>query len=580
MSHTVRVVRDVEVALRDGVTLATDVYLPEGDGPFPTLIYRVRGSRSAAFISGLLLVNPLQAVRRGYAVVIQEVRGRGGSSASWHPWVYELDDGEDCFNWVLAQPWCDGRLGAYGTAYSAVGATFLAMLGRPELKAIAVLGTGADFHDGWVYTNGAFELGWNVYWCYMTLSESISRLDVDDAERARLKREYAQALINAPQIAARLPVRDHPLLERCGDLQFHEWLDHADYDEYWQSINVLEYADRITAPVLSIVGWHDNFLKAHFDMYRELRSPHRLIVGPWEHANYVNPFTTSKTGDVEFGPDANCGAAFSEPLVLDWMDRWVKGVDAGPASGVRYWQLGSDEWRDAPSWPPPHTEQRWYFHSAGGANTRQGDGRLGTGAPSPDEISDSYVYDPADPVPTVGGKLLMPTILLAGIEDQRPVEDRADVLCYTSPALTEPVAVAGPLRVELWASSSCVDTDFTAKLVDVAPDGYAALLADGIVRARYRNGVRAAAPPLVPGEPTPFTIDLWDLAHTFRPGHRIRVEIASANFPRFDRNLNTSGYYDGKPNGSESLADARVAAQQVHHRADHASCLVLPVVAS
>ena len=197
MSSVAIVERDLLMSARDGVVLATDVYRPEGDGPFPTLIYRVRGSRSAAFITGLLMVNPLEAVRRGYAVVIQEVRGRAGSEARWHPFVHERSDGEDCLNWVLAQPWCDGRLGSYGTAYSAETALALAALGRDELKALVVLGTGADYHDGWVYTNGAFELGWNIYWAYMTLSESISRLDIDEAERAELKREYAQALISA-----------------------------------------------------------------------------------------------------------------------------------------------------------------------------------------------------------------------------------------------------------------------------------------------------------------------------------------------------------------------------------------------
>src|SRR4051794_21868147 len=195
MGEQVIVERELSVTMRDGIRLATDVYRPAGEGPFPTLVYRIRGSRSAAFIVGLLLLNPLEAVRRGYAVAVQEVRGRAGSQARWHPFVHEREDGEDCLNWVLAQPWCDGRLATYGTAYSAETALAMAALGRGELKAVAVLGTGADYHDGWVYTNGAFELGWNIYWAYMTLSESIGRLDVSDDERAALRREYAQALI-------------------------------------------------------------------------------------------------------------------------------------------------------------------------------------------------------------------------------------------------------------------------------------------------------------------------------------------------------------------------------------------------
>jgi uncharacterized protein len=188
-----------------------------------------------------------------------------------------------------------------------------------------------------------------------------------------------------------------------------------------------------------------------------------------------------------------------------------------------------------------------------------------------DEPADSYRYDPLDPVPTVGGKTLMPTIMGAGIRDQSAVEDRVDVLCYTSPLLTTDVVVHGPVRLELWAASSAVDTDFTAKLVDVAPDGFAANLADGIVRARHRESTRTRSAPLEPGAPTLFQIDLWDLAHTFRPGHRIRVEISSSNFPRFDRNMNT-----GHELGVDAAGDAVAAAQHVHHDAAHPSALVLP----
>ncbi len=561
------------VAMGDGVRLGTDVYLPEGNGPFPTLLTRIRGSRSSAFIVGVLLLNPLEAVRRGYAVVIQEVRGRAGSEASWHPFVHELADCEACLDWVLAQGWCDGRVATYGTAYSASTALYTGALGRDEVKALAVLGTGADLHDGWVYTNGAFELGWNVYWAYMTTSESIARLDVDSDTRAELQLEYAAAIREAPAVAARLPISDHPLLDRVGDTQFREWLEHPDYDDYWAALDVLAYAERLRAPVLSIVGWYDNFLKSHFDLYRRLapRAPHRLVCGPWEHTNYVSPFSTSRTGAVEFGPPALSGVTLSTGLVLDWCDRWVKGEERGAAGGVRYWQLGEDEWREAESWPPPHAEERWLLRSGGHANTLGGDGVLSPGAPG-GEPPDSFRYDPLDPVPTVGGKTLMPTITSAGIEDQTAVEGRDDVLCYTSPALAEAVVVHGPVRVELWATSSAPDTDFTAKLVDVSTDGFAANLADGIVRARYRESTKRRSGALRPGEPTLFTLDLWDLAHTFLPGHRIRLEISSSNFPRFDRNMNT-----GREIGIDGAGDAVVAAQQILHDAERPSALVLLV---
>jgi putative CocE/NonD family hydrolase len=575
MSPTVRIERDVLVRMRDGVQLATDVYLPEGDGPFPTLLTRIRGSRSSAFIVGVLMLNPLSSVERGYAVVVQEVRGRAGSEAAWHPFVHELADGEDCLDWLVAQPWCDGRVATYGTAYSASTALYTATLAREEVKACAVLGTGADLHDGWVYTSGAFELGWNVYWAYMTAAESIARLDVDNAVRTELEREHAAAIREAPAMAARLPISDHPLLERCGDIQYREWLEHPDYDDYWRAVDVLREPERLRVPMLSIVGWHDNFLKSHFDLYRALaeRAPHRLVCGPWEHTNYVSPFSTSRTGAVEIGPEASCGVAFSTPLVLDWFDRWLKGEDRGSSSGVRYWQYGVNEWRDVEVWPPAHREQRWYLSSGGRANSVDGDGALTVAVPG-EEPADDFVYDPLDPVPTVGGRLLMPSIMTAGIEDQTRVQERKDVLVYSSPELAEQLAINGRPRVELWAASSAIDTDFTAKLCDVSPDGFAANLADGIVRARYRESTKRRSMPLVPGEPTLFTIDLWDLAHTFLTGHRIRLEISSSNFPRFDRNTNT-----GNELGMDGPDDVVVAAQQVFHCVDWPSALVLPVAA-
>jgi putative CocE/NonD family hydrolase len=239
---------------------------------------------------------------------------------------------------------------------------------------------------------------------------------------------------------------------------------------------------------------------------------------------------------------------------------------------VRYWQLGEDEWREAASWPPPHAEERWYLRSQGAASGSDGDGVLARLPADGEEEPDEYRYDPLDPAPTVGGKTLMPSIMAAGIEDQAAVEERPDVLCYTTPELTEPVVVHGEVRVELWASSSAVDTDFTAKLVDVTPDGRSLNLADGIVRARYRDSPRRRSAPLEPGVPTAFTIGLWDLAHTFLPAHRIRLEISSSNFPRFDRNLNT-----GNEIGRDGADDALIATQHVFHDAERPSALVLPV---
>jgi putative CocE/NonD family hydrolase len=446
--------------------------------------------------------------------------------------------------------------------------------GFEEVKACTVLGTNANPYDNWVYTSECFELGWNVYWAYMLGIESIGRLECSDEERAQSRSDLSQAIINAPEVVRRLPIDQHPELLNGVSPCYEDWLEHSSYDEYWDSINILKKAPQISAPILSIVGWHDNFLKSHFDLYRQItsvgaepgRSNHRMVVGPWEHVSYVSPFATSANGVREFGLEASSGVGLSGPLVLDWMDRWVKEekttVEVG---GVRYWQMGENSWKEVDVWPPVGVETSWYLSSEGGDDAERNKGELVLEAPGR-QVADTFQYDPVDPTPTVGGKLLMPTIQSAGIQDQTAVEQRSDVACYTSPVLTGPVVVSGPVKCLLWVSTSAQDTDFTAKLVDIEPGGMAANLADGIVR------LSKAFPGQVnePGAIREVEIDLWDLGHTFLPGHQIRLEVASANFPRFDRNLNVVA----GPN-LPSIDDAVTATQTIHHDADRPSRLIL-----
>ena len=574
MENLIHVERGHVVPMADGVKLVTDVYHPAGDGPWPTLVFRVRGSLSAGFITSVLMLNPMLAVERGYAVVIQQVRGRGLSEGEWNPFFNEGSDGADCVRWVLDQSWCDGRIGTYGTAYSAFAALQLVAQGFEEVKACTVLGTNANPYDNWIYTSECFELGWNVYWAYMLGIESIGRLECSDEERAQSRSDLSQAIINAPEVVRRLPIDQHPELLNGVSPCYEDWLEHSSYDEYWDSINILKKAPQISAPILSIVGWHDNFLKSHFDLYRQItsvgaepgRSNHRMVVGPWEHVSYVSPFATSANGVREFGLEASSGVGLSGPLVLDWMDRWVKEekttVEVG---GVRYWQMGENSWKEVDVWPPVGVETSWYLSSEGGDDAERNKGELVLEAPGR-QVADTFQYDPVDPTPTVGGKLLMPTIQSAGIQDQTAVEQRSDVACYTSPVLTGPVVVSGPVKCLLWVSTSAQDTDFTAKLVDIEPGGMAANLADGIVR------LSKAFPGQVnePGAIREVEIDLWDLGHTFLPGHQIRLEVASANFPRFDRNLNVVA----GPN-LPSIDDAVTATQTIHHDADRPSRLIL-----
>ncbi len=575
MTNLFHLERGQEVPMGDGTKLVTDVYRPSGDGPWPTLVFRVRGSLSAGFITHVLMLNPFLAVERGYAVVIQQVRGRGLSGGEWNPFFNEGSDGADCVRWVLDQPWCDGRIGTYGTAYSAYSALQLVAQGFDEVKACTVLGTNANPYDNWVYTADCFELGWNVYWAYMLGIESIGRLDCTEEERAQIKSDLSQAIIDLPDVVGRLPIDAHPELRNGISPCYEDWLRHSSYDEYWDAINIIKEAPQISAPILSIVGWHDNFLKSHLDMYHQItsvgaepgRSNHRMVVGPWEHASYVNPFSTSSNGVWEFGLEASSGVGLSGSLVLDWMDRWVKEETGEETGGVRYWQMGENCWNEVGAWPPAGTETSWYLSSEGGEAASRNEGELVLQAPQQQD-ADTFDYDPADPTPTVGGKILMPFIQLAGVYDQTSVEQRSDVACYTSPILTEPVAVSGPVKCVLWVSSSALETDFTAKLLDVEPDGIAANLADGIIRLSraFPDG------PLEPDTVREVEIDLWDLGHTFLPGHQIRLEVASANFPRFDRNLNVIA-----ESGPPSLDDAVVASQVIYHDESRPSRLVLTV---
>ena len=575
MTNLFHLERGQEVPMGDGTKLVTDVYRPSGDGPWPTLVFRVRGSLSAGFITHVLMLNPFLAVERGYAVVIQQVRGRGLSGGEWNPFFNEGSDGADCVRWVLDQPWCDGRIGTYGTAYSAYSALQLVAQGFDEVKACTVLGTNANPYDNWVYTADCFELGWNVYWAYMLGIESIGRLDCTEEERAQIKSDLSQAIIDLPDVVGRLPIDAHPELRNGISPCYEDWLRHSSYDEYWDAINIIKEAPQISAPILSIVGWHDNFLKSHLDMYHQItsvgaepgRSNHRMVVGPWEHASYVNPFSTSSNGVWEFGLEASSGVGLSGSLVLDWMDRWVKEETGEETGGVRYWQMGENCWNEVGAWPPAGTETSWYLSSEGGEAASRNEGELVLQAPQQQD-ADTFDYDPADPTQTVGGKILMPFIQLAGVYDQTSVEQRSDVACYTSPILTEPVAVSGPVKCVLWVSSSAVETDFTAKLLDVEPDGIAANLADGIIRLSraFPDG------PLEPDTVREVEIDLWDLGHTFLPGHQIRLEVASANFPRFDRNLNVIA-----ESGPPSLDDAVVASQVIYHDESRPSRLVLTV---
>ena len=372
-----------------------------------------------------------------------------------------------------------------------------------------------------------------------------------------------------------LPLADLPKEAGKSIPYYQDWIDHPDYDVYWKRLAIDERYGDVTVPVLQIRGWYDFFTSGTFNNFigvREkgsselARTSQKAVIGPWVHP----ASTITHAGVVDFGKDSIVDL---RSLELKWFDRWLKGmsngIDSEPA--LRIFVMGVNQWRDENEWPLARTRfTPFYFHSGGSANSIVGDGKLSPQPPE-DEPPDRFAYDPAFPTPTHGGcNCCSPEYVSWGAYDQRPVEFRNDVLVFTSGPLEEDLEVTGPVTVRLYASSDARDTDFTAKLVDVHPDGYAVNLCDGIIRGRYREST-SRQELLDPGTIYQFTIDLWPTSNVFLKGHRVRVDISSSNFPRFDRNPNTGNRF-GKD------AEMRIANQTVYHGAEHQSHIVLPVI--
>lgn len=571
--------KNVPVRMRDGVPLATDVYRPSGGGPFPTVVSRLPYDKELPIVN--FSFDTLRAARAGYAVVVQDTRGRYASEGRFNPFFDEAADGADAIGWAAAQPWSTGAVGTVGGSY--FGATqWLAATQAPEaLRAIAPFVTTDQYYEGWAYQGGAFQLGFNLHWCLISLGlgELVRQMGTGQAGPERFAALVAAIDAN-DELYRRLPLREVPELDGLSPY-YEDWLAHPSYDEFWRSVAPCESYDRITAPALNMGGWYDLFLKGTLANYvgmkqrggsEQARRLQRLVVGPWAHGPLSGWYP-----ERSYGLMSGTDAFDVTGLQLRWFDQLLKGEDRGVEGEkpVRLFVMGANEWRDEDDWPLPDTHYADYFlHSAGRANTAAGDGELSPEPPG-DEPEDVYLYDPRDPVPTVGGATFLPGLFIganAGPRDQRTVEQRHDVLCYTTAPLAEPLEVTGPVELVLHASSSARDTDFTAKLVDVWPDGRAELLTDGILRARYRDSLSEPR-PLEPGQAYELRVDLVATANVFGAGHRIRLEVSSSNFPRFDRNTNTGGTIAEE--GPEHL---QVAVNRVHHARALPSRLVLPVV--
>ncbi len=566
--HEVRLLHGLRLPMRDGVRLSADVYLPRyAQGPFPTIVTRTpyESGRDVFIELGVWWAE------RGYAFVVEDCRGRFESEGVFHAYFRDIEDGYDTLECVAAQAWCNGKIATWGRSYGALTQWLMAPLQSPHLTCMAPHVVCDDFFSDCHYVGGAFQLmlslGAAVIW-------ETNLATVVGSQAAKIFQNHAfwsyLPLIELDEwaIGRKVPY-------------WREWLEHPTYDAYWERCNTMGRYHQITVPTFQQCGFFDPYAAAGFRGFNgmsqhgatpQARTQQRILVGPWTHEV---PDST-RMGDMNFGPESLLDIRKEEQRFFDWQLRGIEGAMADEQP-IRIFVTGVNRWRCADQWPLPGTRtEPYYMHSNGRAQSDPDDGGLDQKPPG-NEPADRFAYDPQDPVPTRGGNLSVQMMsqnaedpLLAGPVDQRSIEARADVLVYTSPVLAENLIVIGPVQVVLYAASSALDTDFTARLTDVDREGRSLVLCEGILRGRYRKSLTETE-LLEPGEVDEFKIELCPACHAFLAGHRLRLDISSSNFPRFSRNLNT---------GEDVATGTRMqtAQQTVLHTAQYPSHVVLPVV--
>jgi len=572
MIQSIRIDRDLPMKTRDGVTLKADVYRPDDGMKYPAILSRTPYNKLMSGNSDYLAA--ADAAFAGYAYVIQDTRGRFASEGSYMPGQPEGPDGYDAVEWVASEPWCDGRVGMAGGSYLGRIQWQTAMEKPPSLKAIApaIISSGPIPESR---LGGVMDFEQAVSWYAAMAVEMVNRMEREGKDVAKMREMVTRAMRNIDEVLEFLPFKGVPHFDFEGlregfSVRTAETalsLLEKESDLYWDF-------SKVKVPCFHAGGWYDIYSGSLFTSFDKMRMAggteaarqgQHIFCGPWAHGRTLLAFT----GALHFGPAAGGVAAFAPNRQLAFLDRYVKGMDVD-IPPVRYFVMGENAWRNGDTWPLPETEwTRFFLSSSGKANTASGDGELTMSAPGT-QPPDRYDYDPLNPVPTVGGRSLPTGKLVPGPFDQVHVERRSDVLCYTTRRLEANIEVTGPVTVHLFAASSAKDTDFAAKLVDVYPDGAAYNIAEGILRAKYRNGLLRPG-FITPGDINEYVIDLASVSVLFKKGHRIRLDITSSNFPRFDRNMNT-----GNPFGED--AEGIIANQTVYHDNTCASYVALPVI--
>jgi len=532
--------KNIQTILSDEVSLANDLYLPDSTGKYPIIMIRTPYGKQQFKGWGEFFS------RQGFGVLVQDVRGKFGSEGEFIPFLNEKEDGLEVLDWIIAQEWCDGNIGGFGTSYIGFTSLTLGDSGHPGLKALFSV-TGWIKPEKMIAPGGAMHLSLAFPWL---LHEETQR-----------NRNLENFDLNA--LYWSVPLKD--ALKNIGVSS-----KSLENEEKNYKLNKDFAFDKVKVPTFHVAGAFDFVREASLDAYLKVQDvPQKLIFGPWFHNQEHTPIT--KIGDEDFGKESRLGDGEILQLASQWFSYWLKGDENSimEQPEARVFVMFANKWLNLDEFPPQNTPTTYYFSSESKANSRFGDGMLSTNFGNGKEYS-SFMYDPSDPVPTTGGANFHFFPETVGIKDQRSLEEREDILVYTSAPLTEELLVVGKVKVNLFAATEGVDTDFTAKLVLVEEDGHSKNICDGIIRARFRNGLEKEE-LLEPDKIYEYEIDLGHTAFAIKPGQRIRVQISSSNFPKYNRNFNVAE----DPYTAEEM---KVVRQKIYHHSKFQSSLILPIL--